>query len=295
MVRPKKSLDTIRYDELVIFCIKKDRRQNLLQDWGLIPKIMKCSKCRRKMNLKRKRDCESGFSWCCKKPCNSKRSIYDNSYFSDCRIDFLKFIKFTYLIFNDDIGPKKAIYELKMSRSTYYHYKRKLESVMLKDFILSKIKIGGPDTEVQIDESLFNKRKYNKGRKKSQIWVFGGVEVGTNRCFFDVVRDRTKVTLHRSIEKHILMGGDLVSDMWKSYIGLSEKGFSHYTVNHSLNFVNPLTRKHTQTIEGLWSLAKKKIHAVYGINRGFLQKHLDIFAWRRTFKRTFSYFVKIIK
>ncbi|KAG0427404.1 hypothetical protein DMUE_5902 [Dictyocoela muelleri] len=111
MVRHKKSLDTIRYDELIIYCIKKDRPINLLQDWSLIPKIMKCAKCRRKMNLKQKRDCESGFSWCCKKPCNSKRSIYYNSYFSDCSIDFLKFIKLAYLIFNDDIGPKKDIYE----------------------------------------------------------------------------------------------------------------------------------------------------------------------------------------
>ncbi|KAG0433102.1 hypothetical protein DMUE_5444 [Dictyocoela muelleri] len=108
MVRPKKSLDSMRFDELMIYCIKKERRIKLLQDWGLLPKIMKCSRCRRIMNLIRKKDCESGFCWRCKH-CRSKRSIYDNSYFSECRIDFLKFIKFTYLLFNNEVGPQKAI------------------------------------------------------------------------------------------------------------------------------------------------------------------------------------------
>ncbi|KAG0431887.1 hypothetical protein DMUE_5536 [Dictyocoela muelleri] len=193
MARPKKCLDDMRYDELVIYCIKKDRIIKFLQDWVLIPQKMKCSKCRSQMKLFRKQDCQSGYGWRCKKKCGSKRSIYDFSLFSECRIDFLKFIKFAYLLFHDDIGPKKAIFELILSRESYYYYKKKLESVMIKDYILHKSKIGGTGSEVQIDESLFNRRKYNNGWLKKSLWVFGGIEVGTNRCFFYEVNKVPKI------------------------------------------------------------------------------------------------------
>ncbi|KAG0417725.1 hypothetical protein EQH57_0904 [Dictyocoela roeselum] len=295
MTRPKKCLDEMRYDEIVTYCMRKDRRIKFLQDLGLIPKKMKCSKCRCQMTLFRKRDCESGYGWRCKRKCNCKRSIYDLSFFSECRIDFLKFIKFAYLLFHDDVGPKKAIFELRLSRDSYYYYKKKLEATMIRDYISYKSKIGGFGKEVQIDESLFNRRKYNNGRFKKPLWVFGGVEVGTNRCFFYEVNDRSKNTLQPLIDLNIKKGTNIVSDMWRSYIGLDEKGYRHYTVNHKYNYVNPKTGKHTQLIEGLWNLAKKKIHKDFGVNRKFIQKYLDIFAWRRTFKRNFSYFLKSIK
>ncbi|KAG0435502.1 hypothetical protein DMUE_4698 [Dictyocoela muelleri] len=107
MVRPKKCIDNMRYDELVIYCIRKDRRIALLQDWGFIPAKLRCSKCGLYMKLSKKKNCSSGFAWRCKRPCLNKKSIYENSYFSECRIDFLKFIKFLYLYFYYDIGPKK--------------------------------------------------------------------------------------------------------------------------------------------------------------------------------------------
>ena len=43
--------------------------------------------------------------------------------------------------------------------------------------------IGGPGVEVEIDESKFGKRKYNRGRQVEGHWVFGGVERVTGECF----------------------------------------------------------------------------------------------------------------
>ncbi|KAG0431256.1 hypothetical protein DMUE_5580 [Dictyocoela muelleri] len=294
MTRPKKNIDEMRYTELIVYCVKKDRRIKILQEWGLIPLKMKCKKCRLMMVLIKKKNCESMHCWKCNK-CKSTRSIYEMSFFEECRIDFLKFIKFAYLYFHDDIGPKRAIYELRLSPNSYYYYKKKFEASIIRDVLLNKTKIGGVGIEVQIDESCFNKRKYNNGRYKSPLWVFGGVEVGTNRCFMCEVPDRSKSTLQSIIDLNIEKDSIIVSDMWKSYIGLSDKGYSHYTVNHKQNFINPITKKHTQLIENLWNLAKKKIHHDFGINRNGLQKHLDIFVWRRTFNRTFTFFIKSLK
>lgn len=44
--------------------------------------------------------------------------------------------------------------------------------------------IGGPGVIVEVDESKFGKRKYNKGHKVPGVWVFGGVERTLERkCF----------------------------------------------------------------------------------------------------------------
>ena len=39
-----------------------------------------------------------------------------------------------------------------------------------------------------------------------------------------------------------------MSDMWKAYDCLKDEGYTHLTVNHSLNF-DPDTGAHTQRIE----------------------------------------------
>ena len=51
------------------------------------------------------------------------------------------------------------------------------------------------------------------------------------------------------------------SDGWKAYNRLKEhlnlEDVLHFPVNHSENFVDPITGSHTQTIEGLWRHAKE--------------------------------------
>ena len=65
--------------------------------------------------------------------------------------------------------------------------------------------IGGPGTIVEIDESKFGKRKYNRGKHVDGVWVFGGIERGNQgNCFFFVVDDRSRATL-LPIIKHCLM------------------------------------------------------------------------------------------
>ena len=51
--------------------------------------------------------------------------------------------------------------------------------------------IGGPGKIVEIDESKFGKRKFHKGRKVDGVWVFGGLERDSKKCFFKSVVDRT--------------------------------------------------------------------------------------------------------
>ncbi|GFS53992.1 putative transposase-like protein [Trichonephila clavipes] len=65
------------------------------------------------------------------------------------------------------------------------------------------------------------------------------------------VYDRTAETLLGLIESWIEPGTTVKPDCWKSYERLSERGYHHLIVNHSLEFVDSETGAHTNTIEEL--------------------------------------------
>ncbi|XP_047488175.1 uncharacterized protein LOC125038668, partial [Penaeus chinensis] len=120
-------------------------------------------------------------------------------------------------------------------------------------------KIGGPGTILEIDESKFGKRKYNVGRLIEGQWVYGGVCRECWNFFFIPVPSRDAETLLAIIKDRVKEGTTIISDCWKAYSCLKKEGFQHLTVNHSLNFVDPVTAAHTNTIERKWREAKAKV------------------------------------
>ena len=64
-------------------------------------------------------------------------------------------------------------------------------------------KIGGDGLIVEIDESLFSRRKYNRGNKYPSQGVSEGVRRDTKEVFLVAVPDRTVETLMRCLEKYV--------------------------------------------------------------------------------------------
>ena len=61
-----------------------------------------------------------------------------------------------------------------------------------------------------------------------------------------------------AIKEYIRLGTTIYSDSWKGYKHqeLEEAGFTHFSVNHRYNFIDPLAGENTQQIERLWGSAK---------------------------------------
>jgi len=145
-------------------------------------------------------------------------------------------------------------------------------------------RIGGPGTTIEVDETLFSKRKYNQGSLLHEQWIFGGICRETGDFFAYLVPDRKSETLFKIIEDNILPGTRIISDQFVSYHIIDSQphpqAYYHETVNHSKNFVDPISGAHTQKIERLWRELKRTKHRYYGVARNHTDLHLAEFLWR---------------
>ena len=167
----------------------------------------------------------------------------------------------------------------------YKKYRKCLGLAVSQYYSNNGNRLGQHDT-IEIDESKYNaKPKHHTGRQLGEpdYWVFGLVERRTGRCFMITVPDRSAETLIPIIRRIAAPGCRIVSDQWRGYLSLGDEGFVHVTVNHSVQFVDPLTGEHSNTIENLWGRSKSKIKFMNGIQRQWTQSYLNEFMFRRLF------------
>ena len=99
--------------------------------------------------------------------------------------------------------------------------------------------LSGLDHIVQIDECLALKRKYNRGRFKSEIWLFGGIDILTHKAFLIILPDIKWETLFPIIFDKIMQNSIIHTDFFSVYHTFSniieennQVMYSYYTVNH---------------------------------------------------------------
>ena len=121
-------------------------------------------------------------------------------------------------------------------------------------------KIGGKNVIVEVDESKFGKRKFNRRHHVEGVWVIGLVERTEKRKIILIsVKKRDSATINEIILKYVMPGSIVYTDGWRGYNSLKTLGFEHFVVDHSVSFVDYETKVHTNTIEGCWSAVKKQV------------------------------------
>ena len=144
------------------------------------------------------------------------------------------------IIFQAQLGKEK------LSRETVADWLSYCREICLEIVARETPKlIGGPGLTVEVDESKFGRRKYNKGRLVEGQWVLGGICRETKDVFLAVCPDnkRDAPTLLDIIERHVTKSSTIVTDCWRAYDSLDQDGWDHLTVNHEYNFVGRLILK----------------------------------------------------
>jgi transposase-like protein len=153
----------------------------------------------------------------------------------------------------------------------------------------SFVKIGGPSSEVEVDETFIGGKARNmhigtaRRRKLDATGVGGKVAVlgllerdGEVRA--TVVPNRRRSALHGEIKKHVESGSAVYTDDFMSYAGLPNH-FFHSFVDHAERYVQG--RVHTNGLENFWSLLKRGLKGTYISTEPFhLFRYLDEQAFR---------------
>ncbi len=72
----------------------------------------------------------------------------------------------------------------------------------------------------------------------------------------------------------------------RAYCLIPSLGYTHETVNHSVNFVDPVTGAHTQNVKGFWSVTKRQMRkqGLMNTSSNLFSSYLLEILWRKRFQ-----------
>jgi transposase-like protein len=157
----------------------------------------------------------------------------------------------------------------------------------------SFVKLGGPGSEVEVDETFIggaarfmhadkHKRRITETGTKDKTPVLGIMERG-GEVRAMMVPTRRKHHLHSEIHNHVKAGSAIYTDALMSYQGLREQNFQHEVIDHAEGYVNG--QVHTNGLENFWSLLKRGLKGTYvSVEPFHLFRYLDEQVFRYNFR-----------
>jgi transposase-like protein len=254
---------------------------------GLIKNENFCFLCGEQLKLYKKTTSKNNFRWQCKKSCGFSKSITSDSMFEGSHLKIEKIVLLMYMWCKEHM-QKNIVEELGINKNTCSQwcnkFRERCEYAMEEENeIIGGVDENGNSIDVEIDESLFFKRKFNRGRLGRPIWVFGAFERNSGKCFFVPVEQRNATTLLGIINLRIRSGSRIISDQWAAYRSLTtHPNYEYASVNHTFNFVSSNDSSiHTQNIENLWCHVKRKLRIQFGTSEDFFESYFFEFMWRK--------------
>jgi len=208
--------------------------------------------------------------------------------FEDSPLGLDKWLPAVWMLTSDKNGISS--YEvgraLGVTQKTAWFMLHRIRLAMQADSLL---KIGGPGSEVEVDETYIGgkARNMHEWRKRKVLEGKAGGAVGKvavqgllerrGVVRVRVVGDAKRKALVKGVRMHIKPGTNVYTDDAAAYYGM--KGFVHRVINHAKKYVDG--RVHTNSIENFWSLVKRTLGGTYiSVEPFHLFRYLDEQAFR---------------
>lgn len=218
--------------------------------------------------------------------CRKRFSIKVGTIFEDSKIPLRKWFVAIYMVtpHKKGIASTQLAKDIKVTQKTAWFMLQRLR------FASQTRSFNNPlSGNIEIDETYIGGKEKNKhtrnrlkgtqGRStKTKTAVLGIVErKGELRTF--TLSETTGQTIKNYALTHIKMGSRVLTDEFRGYKTLKPY-FNHHTVNHSVGEYVVLDR-HTNTIEGVWSLFKRGVIGIYHhVSKKHLHYYLNEFTYR---------------
>lgn len=228
--------------------------------------------------------------------CRKQFSAKVGTIFEDSAIPLDKWMTAVWLVVNNKNGISS--WELhrgmKVTQKAAWFMLQRIRLALQDD---SPNKFGGPDTEVEVDETFIGakaknmhksrKIRINKARAEvrnadatiasrylAKTPVQGILDRVQRKVRATVVPNVKRETLQNRILNEIETGTRVYTDQAVSYEMALAKDFVHEMVNHLEGYVNG--RVHTNGIENFWSLLKRSLNGTYiAVEPFHLHRYLD--------------------
>lgn len=223
---------------------------------------------------------------CSDKDCYKKFTVKTKTIYENTKIGLRLWFGALYLV----TAHKKGISSLQLSRDLDVSQKTAW-------FMLHRIREMLNDQDpslmqgtVEVDETYVGGKNKNRhahkkidstqGRSaKDKTPVVGMIERNGKVKTF-VVQDTNADTLHNIVKSNIDANVTLITDAYRSYNGLGTV-CNHITVKHTENNYKTEGDKHTNNIEGFWSLFKRGLVGTYHyMSPKHLQRYMDETSYR---------------
>lgn len=211
----------LNFEELCKCCPLDDLKKTI--DWcrdnNLIAKKLKCYKCLAYMFETKSTNFKCGFVFQCPK-CSTKKAITTHSFFHNSNLSLAIQLRILHLFAQNTFSWN--CWRNKSSLQNGGKFWTTIEVWFVSNIIHLKttnfrncigenvasypVVLGANQSVVEVDESMFGRQKYHRGRKVKGHWVLGAKDKTTKQIFLKHVEKRDKPTLEDSLRQVIAPG-----------------------------------------------------------------------------------------
>ena len=175
--------------ELHMATSTEDDCRQWLRGRGLLAVHRDCPTCNAVMNEKVYNRVLDGKIWRCpRKQCRKTVSLRKGSFFDRTKLPLTKLTDMLYY-WSMEVSNTEVEFQLGVDHKTVTDWNNFVREVCSADLLANPFQISGPGRVVAIDETAVAKEKPGnaQARPVPRQWVFGGVELGTDKFFMEMV------------------------------------------------------------------------------------------------------------